>query len=148
MISVAANFKTHCVRMQINLTGGFESISRHGCFSAAFWATYPTMICKGRCITMDCFKEPNVYTGLFKKKYTLLKIYFTKKLLTLNPCPVYGWKRNLSKFWSESPTRCAERLILKWWSNFTHKWKSQTPQCPCVGLWKSRSCKRTWTRFT
>jgi hypothetical protein len=34
-------------------------------------------------------------TGLFHKKYTLSKIYFTK-LLTLNPRPVYGWKGNLS----------------------------------------------------
>jgi hypothetical protein len=39
----------------------------------------------------------NVSTGLLKKKYTILKNYFTK-LLTLNTCPVYGWKRNLSKF--------------------------------------------------
>jgi hypothetical protein len=41
--------------------------------------------------------DPVEYTGLLKKKYTLSKINL-QKLLTLNPCPVYGWKGNLSKF--------------------------------------------------
>jgi hypothetical protein len=35
-----------------------------------------------------------------------------QKLLTLNPCSVYGWKGNLSKFWSESPARCARNNSL------------------------------------
>jgi hypothetical protein len=55
-------------------------------------------------------------TGLFKKKYTLSKFYFTN-LLMLNPCPVYGWKGNLSKFWY--------RL-----SEAAHHWG-----CGCCYLW-------------
>jgi hypothetical protein len=57
-------------------------------------------------------------TGLFKKKYTLSKICL-KKLLTLNPCPVYGWKGNLSKFWSR-------------WSEAAHHLG-----CGCCYLWRA-----------
>jgi hypothetical protein len=56
------------------------------------------------------------YTGLFKKKYKLSKIYFTK-LLKLNSCPVYGWKGNLSNLWY-------------WWSEEAHHWG-----CGCCYLW-------------
>jgi hypothetical protein len=52
--------------------------------------------------------------GSFKLQgYSKRSIHFQKfilqKLMTLNPWPVYEWKENLSKFWSESPpgARCA-----------------------------------------
>jgi hypothetical protein len=38
-----------------------------------------------------------VYTGLFKRSIHFQK-FILQKLLTLNPCPVYGRKGNLSKF--------------------------------------------------
>jgi hypothetical protein len=45
--------------------------------------------------------------------YSKRSIHFQKfilqKLLMLNPCPVHGWKGNLSNFWSESPARCQVR---------------------------------------
>jgi hypothetical protein len=54
----------------------------------------------------------NYFFGFYIQGYSKRNIYFKKfilqKLLTLNPCPVYGWKGNLSKFWFESPpgARC------------------------------------------
>jgi hypothetical protein len=56
------------------------------------------------------------HTGLLKNKYTLSKIYFTKKLLTLNPCLVHLWKGNLSKLWYR-------------WSEAAHHWR-----CGCWNL--------------
>jgi hypothetical protein len=35
------------------------------------------------------------YTGLFEKNINFQK-FILQKLLALNPCPVYGWKGNLS----------------------------------------------------
>jgi hypothetical protein len=60
----------------------------------------------------------------------------------LNPCSVYGWKGNLSKFWSESPARCQVRinnsvcqgvLCSKWRQAHRRKlsacWNSPRRQC-------------------
>jgi hypothetical protein len=44
----------------------------------------------------------DLYSSLYrviKKEVCTLKNLFYKKILTLNPCLVYRWKRNLSKFW-------------------------------------------------
>jgi hypothetical protein len=53
--------------------------------------------------------------------YSKISIRFQKlilqKLLTLNPCPVYGWKGNLSKFWYP-------------WSDAARHWG-----CGCCYLW-------------
>jgi hypothetical protein len=53
--------------------------------------------------------------------YSKWSIHFQKcilqKLLTLNPCPVYGWKGNHSKFWFR-------------WSEAAHHWG-----CGCCSLW-------------
>jgi hypothetical protein len=53
--------------------------------------------------------------------YSKSSIHFQKfilqKLLMLNPCPVYGWKGNLSKFWYR-------------WSEAEHHWG-----CGCCYLW-------------
>jgi hypothetical protein len=53
--------------------------------------------------------------------YSKRSIHFQKfilqKILTLNPCPVYGWKGNLSKFWYR-------------WSEPAHHWG-----CGCCYLW-------------
>jgi hypothetical protein len=38
-----------------------------------------------------------LYRVIQKEVYTLKK-FILQKLLILNPCPVYGWKGNLSKF--------------------------------------------------
>jgi hypothetical protein len=43
----------------------------------------------------------------YSKRSTHFQKFILQKLLTLNPCPVYGWKGNLSKFWTESPARYA-----------------------------------------
>jgi hypothetical protein len=78
------------------------------------------------CISFTVFVRPSICshrvrllcmnTGLFKKKYTLQK-FILRKLLTLNPCPVYGWKGNLSEFWYR-------------WSEAAHHWG-----CGCCCLW-------------
>jgi hypothetical protein len=44
--------------------------------------------------------------GYFKRS-THFQIFILQKLLTLNTCPVSGWKGNLSKLWFESRARCA-----------------------------------------
>jgi hypothetical protein len=47
-------------------------------------------------------KKSNLCAGLHVQGYSKRSIHIQKfilqKLLVLNPCPVYGWKGNLSKF--------------------------------------------------
>jgi hypothetical protein len=40
---------------------------------------------------------PTIIQGYSKTSINFQK-FILQKLLTLNPCPVYGWKGNLSKF--------------------------------------------------
>jgi hypothetical protein len=57
------------------------------------------------------------HTGLLKKEVYTFKNWFHKKILMQNPCPVYRWKGNLSKFWYL-------------WSEAEHHWG-----CGCCYLW-------------
>jgi hypothetical protein len=58
----------------------------------------------------------NLYR-VIQKRSTHFQKFILQKLLTLNPCPVYGWKGNLSKFWYR-------------WSEAAHHWG-----CGCCYLW-------------
>jgi hypothetical protein len=67
-------------------------------------------VCRRTVSVRSVYDVQQGYTGLFKKKYTLQK-FILQKLLTLNPCPMCGWKGNLSKFWNR-------------WSEEAHHWGS------------------------
>jgi hypothetical protein len=58
----------------------------------------------------------DLYRVIQKEVYTLKNLFY-KKLLKLNPCPVYGRKGDLSKFWYR-------------WSEAAHHWG-----CGCCYLW-------------
>jgi hypothetical protein len=45
----------------------------------------------------------------YSKRSTHFQTFILQKLLTLNPCTVYGWKGNLSEFWYR-------------WSEAAHHW--------------------------
>jgi hypothetical protein len=68
-----------------------------------------------------CFVSDHRYTTIPIQGYSKKSIHFQKfilqKLLKLNPCPVCGWKGNLSKLWSQ-------------WSKTVHHWG-----CGCCNLW-------------
>jgi hypothetical protein len=82
-------------------------------------------------ITVRCMKLiMYVYNGItfisrtkviniqgYSKRSILFQKFIIQKLLTLNPCPVYGWKRNPLKFWYR-------------WSEAAHHWG-----CGCCYLW-------------
>jgi hypothetical protein len=53
----------------------------------------------------------------YSKRSIQFQKFILQKLLTLNPCPVYGWKGNLSKFWYR-------------WFEAAHHWG-----CGCCFLW-------------
>jgi hypothetical protein len=91
----------------------------------------------------------NICTHLVQG-YSKRSIHFQKcilqKLLTLNPCPVYEWKGNLSKFWFEPPpgARCARndclprgvmysvgRAGLSIWHLPRHTWSSHRVLARC-----------------
>jgi hypothetical protein len=50
-----------------------------------------------------------LYIQGYSKRSINFQKFILRKLLTLNPCPVYGWKGNLSKFWYR-------------WSEAAHHW--------------------------
>jgi hypothetical protein len=76
-------------------------------------------MCKSNTTMLTCIK-------LNIQGYSKSSIHFQKfilqKLLTLNPCPVYEWKGNLSKF-------------LYRWSEAAHHWG-----CGCCYLWHAATC--------
>jgi hypothetical protein len=59
------------------------------------------------------FRRVQVYS----KRSINFQKFILQKLLTLNPCHVYGWKGNLSEFWHR-------------WSEAAHHWG-----CGCCYLW-------------
>jgi hypothetical protein len=68
------------------------------------------------------------HTNTYWKRFIHFQKFILQKLLILNPCPMYGGKGNLSKFWYESPARCAHNnsvcqgvLCSKWQQAYRRK---------------------------
>jgi hypothetical protein len=61
----------------------------------------------------------NIIIQGYSKRSIHFQKFILQKLLMLNPCPVYGWKGNLSKFWY-------------WWSEVVHH-----RGCGCCYLWNA-----------
>jgi hypothetical protein len=66
-----------------------------------------------------CLSDANISAVIqgFSKRSIHFQKFILQQLLTLNPCPVYGWKGNLSKFWYR-------------WSEAARHWG-----CSCCCLW-------------
>jgi hypothetical protein len=65
--------------------------------------------------------KANCLHGVIQKRSLHFQRFILQKLLTLNPCAVFGWKGNLSKFWY-----LWSEAVHHWGCGFCYLWHAAT----------------------